>query len=1202
MKTPNSTKSRAAQCIPESYVALLMRMCIGIAPHIVQQPTSLIVTQAQSATFVVIAAGDSPLAYQWRLNGMAVAGATTASLTFTNIQPADGGSYDVLVSNVVGSVTSMVATLTVNGTPPSITAQPVSRAASPGGSASFTVAASGNPPPGYQWRFNGTNIAGAWGSSYTLASVQTSNAGSYSVRVTNIMGAVTSSVATLTLLPISGEIIYVTARKQPSGLGPNLDGTYHEFTSTGGSILLADTSARSSAADCPPRDGSRFIGAVDMVLTNTTDGFAVSPALSVPGGVYRVDHTFSAAANNINSNVVMSLSCTNGFLSVSNTDRFQARYGTNAWLTLCYLTNRSDSAVPWLDIRYSSGEVTNRKRLDIDCFRFILAAPIGISSGPQSQTASLGSSATFAVTAVGMQPLSYQWLFNGTPIADDARISGSRSNRLSIAGLMVGDVGSYRVTITNNYGSVTSSVAALQLGNPPLIVQQPQSLVCTQGASAGLSVTASGTAPLAYQWCCYATNVPGATDSTFTQANVQAARAGPYTVIVTNSCGSVTSELATLTVRIPATILQQPASLIVTQGQNAMFTVAAVGEDPLGYQWRFNGTAISGATGTSHTVLSAPSVAAGNYDVIVSGAYGSETSQVAVLTVLSPPNILAQPQSQAVLGGSNVTFTVVAGGTAPFSYQWRLNGAALAGATNSSLALANVQLGQAGAYSVTVTNLAGLITSDPATLAVISDVSRIVRLIGTNAWAGGAVTVPVSIVAQGNENALAFSVAFDPSLLVFAGVALGSGSTGASYNFNTNQAGGGKVGVTLAMPIGLTFAMGTQEVVRFSFQIPTGVDNISAVLGFANQPVTKEVSDTQALPLPATFVDGNIPVGGGYEGDVTPLPNGNGVVTITDWVKVGRYVAGLDTVPSASQFQKADCAPRTTQGDGALTVSDWVQAGRYAAGLDPLAAAGGPTGPQSFAKGVAERAFASVATTKGASDSQAKDATGRVIRVPAAVVQPGQTNSVPVQLISLGDENALGFSLTFDPALCSFVAASLGSGASGATLNVNTNQLALGRLGIGLGLPMGVAFAAGTQEVVQVVLSVVTNATGTTTVNFADQPIFREISDALANSLSASYQAGVLSLGSTPGKPLKLLAPDRQTSGLYRLTVGNADGSLIESQRSGGISLWATTNLLPESTNWSKLPNVPFWTNGMLWWDDGDSTNQPSRFYRTTEP
>src|SRR5205085_1561168 len=94
------------------------------------------------------------------------------------------------------------------------------------------------------------------------------------------------------------------------------------------------------------------------------------------------------------------------------------------------------------------------------------------------------------------------------------------------------------------------------------------------------------------------------------------------------------------------------------------------------------------------------------------------TSAVATLTVLVPAGITAQPQDQAVVVGQSPTFSVVASGTAPFSYQWRFNSTLLGGATNAALALSNVQSNQAGGYTVVVVNSAGSVTSAVATLTV----------------------------------------------------------------------------------------------------------------------------------------------------------------------------------------------------------------------------------------------------------------------------------------------------------------------------------------------------------------------------------------------------------------------------------------------------------------------------------------------------
>jgi hypothetical protein len=142
-----------------------------------------------------------------------IAGATSASYTTPVTTTADSGStYAVVVSNSVGSVTSSTATLTVNPAPvaPTITAQPVSRTVTAGQTASFTVTASGTAPLSYQWQKNGVNIAGATSASYTTPVTTTADSGStYAVVVSNSVGSVTSSTATLTVNPAPAPAIQV---------------------------------------------------------------------------------------------------------------------------------------------------------------------------------------------------------------------------------------------------------------------------------------------------------------------------------------------------------------------------------------------------------------------------------------------------------------------------------------------------------------------------------------------------------------------------------------------------------------------------------------------------------------------------------------------------------------------------------------------------------------------------------------------------------------------------------------------------------------------------------------------------------------------------------------------------------------------------------------------------------------------------------
>jgi hypothetical protein len=140
-------------------------------------------------------------------------------------------------------------------------------------------------------------------------------------------------------------------------------------------------------------------------------------------------------------------------------------------------------------------------------------------------------------------------------------------------------------------------------------------------------------------------------------ASAQATNAGSYDVIVSNNSGLVTSAVATLTVRIPPAITQQPVSLVVTQGSSASFSVSASGDTPLSYQWKCIGLNISAATSASYTISNVQTKQAGNYTVTISNAVGHTDSVTATLTVLVPfPGIYntGLSDSRAVLADGQV--------------------------------------------------------------------------------------------------------------------------------------------------------------------------------------------------------------------------------------------------------------------------------------------------------------------------------------------------------------------------------------------------------------------------------------------------------------------------------------------------------------------------------------------------------------------
>jgi hypothetical protein len=321
------------------------------------------------------------------------------------------------------------------------------------------------------------------------------------------------------------------------------------------------------------------------------------------------------------------------------------------------------------------------------------------------------ASASFSVVAAGGAPYTYQWQKDGVDIA------GATAAMLSLSTVQTSDAASYTVTVTNALGSVTSNSAVLTVTVPILITAQPVSVTANLGTGTSFSVTATGTTPT-YQWKKAGVNISGATTATLSFGTLLSTDAGSYTVVVTNAAGSVTSSTVALTVISPPTISVQPISVSANLGASASFSVAVTGGSPYSYQWRKDGADIAGATSATLSFATLLTTDAANYTVVITNAAGSVLSNTAILTVVVAPTIAAQPVSLNVRQGASATFNVTAAIGGTYTYQWKKAGVNIAGATTATLSLSNVQLTDAGAYSVTISNVMGSVTSSAAILTV----------------------------------------------------------------------------------------------------------------------------------------------------------------------------------------------------------------------------------------------------------------------------------------------------------------------------------------------------------------------------------------------------------------------------------------------------------------------------------------------------
>jgi uncharacterized repeat protein (TIGR03803 family) len=291
-----------------------------------------------------------------------------------------------------------------------------------------------------------------------------------------------------------------------------------------------------------------------------------------------------------------------------------------------------------------------------------------ITQQPAGGTNSVSTTAILNVVANG-GGLNYQWFKNGLPVADAGNVSGSRAASLNLSSVSSNDIASYSVVVSNTIGSVTSSVAVLHIVSTPLFVTQPTNANAIGGTQVTLSSSAVGPGTLSYQWqfdgapLSDTPQISGSSSALLSLSAVSAASIGSYTVVVSNSFGSLTSAVAVLNVGVAPSIPAkgQPAPQIhKTVLSQANFYVSASGTPPLTYQWSRNGVILSNVNdisgvNTTNLLVSPVTVAdKGTYSVVVANAFGSVTSAAVPLEVDAPtPSVTIlspTPNSRTTLG------------------------------------------------------------------------------------------------------------------------------------------------------------------------------------------------------------------------------------------------------------------------------------------------------------------------------------------------------------------------------------------------------------------------------------------------------------------------------------------------------------------------------------------------------------------------
>jgi alpha-tubulin suppressor-like RCC1 family protein len=618
-------------------------------PVITQQPQNATVLATHDAAFSVVAAADSgpfdALNYQWFFDGTPIAGATTTALAVSGVQSQNAGDYTVVITNLLGAVTSAVATLIVTPAPPWFTQQPVDQIARLGGSAGFSAAATGSEPITYQWQLNGTNLAGQTSTNLLLNNVDFFHAGFYTVVASNAVGVVTSTAAELKVYSLVA-------------WGWN---DYGQTNVPTGLTNVVQISAGTQHNLALLRDGTIVAWGAGL-QTNVPAGLANVMAVAAGGshslalkndGTVAVWGDNSVGQTNLPPNLtnVVMVSGGGGHSLALKADGTVAAWGqyTSGQLKVpAGLSNvvavaaggkhslalKGDGTVwGWGDNTFGQALVPTN-----------LAGIVAIATGTQHSLALRADGKLFAwggdfysqlAAPSGTNPVAAiaAGAYHNLALKPDGTVIGWGAGVFNL-GFPVSGQAAIPAGLTSVSAIAAGTAHSLVLigTGPPFITAPPLRRTAFRDAEVDLRVEATGALPLSFQWQFSGTNLPGATNQVLIVND--ATNAGDYVVVVSNALGTATSKPASLVLMDrPPLVRVQPLSQNAYLSGQLRLQVAADGNKPMFYQWRFNGTDLPGATDATLILNRLALTQSGFYSVVITNAFGSATSAKANVQV-----------------------------------------------------------------------------------------------------------------------------------------------------------------------------------------------------------------------------------------------------------------------------------------------------------------------------------------------------------------------------------------------------------------------------------------------------------------------------------------------------------------------------------------------------------------------------------------
>lgn len=532
--------------------------------------------------------------------------------------PTVSGTFNVSLTamNAGGMSAPANLVLSIAAIPPLITTQPAPQTVIAGQSVTFTVASSGSAPLAFQWKKDLVDIVGATSASYLIENVQTSHAGSYTVVVSNSAGSATSATATLSVLPfgtsathaatsstyVAGKILTIT--NTITYTGPVTALGWHVRLPAGWTYVDAAAPNGDLPYFRPTENSADVLDFAWLAVPASPGSITFTYRVKVPP--YTADKRSISAYAIIRQSDAASafqLIANPGPLVVSNIALSSSSNNAN----LAILASPQNALIPAVGQTGATGEHHSAdSNNDGSISTFEMTRVIELYN-TRNGTVRTGRYKNNATTEDGFAPApgadaNTLTSFHSADSNKDGRIGLTELTRvIELYGTRVGSerTGDYHVQIGTEDGFAPGKAATGSL--PPRILEQPQGLIILTGTNVSFSVVASGW-DLAYQWYKETNGVlipisvaanSTANKSTLNLTNPRLGEAGNYSVVVTSSGATVTSNPAKLTVNAAPFIVTQPKNVAVKKGSSAVFSVVGTWHPEPSYVWQYYDTGIN---------------------------------------------------------------------------------------------------------------------------------------------------------------------------------------------------------------------------------------------------------------------------------------------------------------------------------------------------------------------------------------------------------------------------------------------------------------------------------------------------------------------------------------------------------------------------------------------------------------------------------